>query len=255
MGVTISNDLNWTKQIAEVVSKARAMSGWVLRTFSTRDRDPMITMWNSQIRSILDYCSPLWSPNPNNFGNIDLLEGTQRAFTRCIKGMEGLDYAQRLKTLNMYSVQRRHERYKIIYLYKIKSCLVPNISETHGLQFHPNKRLGTTCWIPTFPLYRNKAMKARNNSFALTASSLWNSLPSDIRDISGVSVEIFKRKLDQVLKHYPDEPRCSATGVYTNSQGRKSNSLYDLSNNREVRMAVNNGMKQRMKKKNGGLPR
>ena len=151
LGVTISNDLSWTKHSNEVVSKARAMSGWVLRTFSTREKDPMITMWNSQIRPILDYCSPLWSPNPNNFGTIDLLEGTQRAFTRNIKGMDGLNYAQRLKALNMYSAQRRHERYKIIYLYKIKNGLVPNISETQKITFQPNKRLALHARYQHFP--------------------------------------------------------------------------------------------------------
>ena len=132
--MTYRTHLTWAKHITEVVSKARVMSGWVLKTFSTRDRDPM-------------------SPSPNNLGNIDLLENTQRTFTRNINGMEGLDYAQRLDKLNMYSVQRSQERYKIIYTYKIKEGLVPNISETHGLQFLPNERHGYTCRIPKFPLY------------------------------------------------------------------------------------------------------
>ena len=165
--------------------------------------------------------------------------------------MEGLNYAQRLKRLNIYSVQRRHERYKIIYIYKIKQGLVPNISETHGLQFSPNKRHGCICKITTFPLYKNKAVVARNNSFALTASTLWNSLPRNIRNITGVNVDTFKRRLDLVLKHYPDEPRCSATGLYTNTHGRKSNSIYDLSKNREVRGRVNHLEELQT----GGLPR
>ena len=76
----------------------------------------------------------------------------------------------------------------------------------------------------------------------------------ELRNISGVSVDAFKRKLDGILKHYPDEPRCSATGVFMNYQGRKSNSLYDLSRNREVRMALNIGMKKKTKNI-GGLPR
>lgn len=185
MGVIISDDLTWSKHITEVVSKATVMSGWVLRTFSTRDRDPMVTMWNSQVRPILDYCSPLWSPSPNNLGNIDLLENTQRTFTRNINGMDGLDYTQRLDKLNMYTAQRRQERYKIIYTYKIKEGLVPNISETHGLQFLPNERHGCTCRIPKFPLYKNKAVVARNSSFALTAPSLWNSLPRSIHNVTG----------------------------------------------------------------------
>ena len=81
LGVIISNDLNWSKQIKEVVSKARVMTGWVLRNFATRDRDPMMTMWNTQVRSILDYCSPLYPPDPKDLGNIDLLENAQRSFT------------------------------------------------------------------------------------------------------------------------------------------------------------------------------
>ena len=250
LGVTMSNDLTWTKHIEEVVSKARVMSGWALRTFFTREQDPMITIWNIQVRPILDYCSPLWSPSSNNYKNIDLLEATQRSFTRCIKGMEGLDYAQRLNALSMYSVQRRHERYKIIYIYKIKENLVPNISEIHGLQFYSSRRHGCICRMPSYPLYHNKAVIARNNSFALTASSLWNSLPQHIRDISGLSIDAFKRRLDKVLKHYPDEPRCSATGFYADVHGRASNSLYDISRNREVRQRVAAGDVQE-----GGLPR
>ena len=142
--------------------------------------------------------------------------------------MEGLSYAQRLQALNMYSVQRRHETYKIIYLYKIKCGLVPNISEHHGLQFYPNKRFGTSCWVPSFPLYNNRAIKARNASFALTASSLWNSLPKKIRNISEISVEAFKRRLDKVLKEFPDVPRCSSQGMYTDLNGRISNSIQDI---------------------------
>ena len=137
-----------------------------------------------------------------------------------------------------------------LYTYKIKEGLVPNVSETHGLQFHPNERHGCVCNVPKFPLYNNKAVKARNRSFALTASQLWNSLPKAVRDITGVSVDTFKRKLDSILKYYPDEPRCSATGVYTNSQGRTSNSLYDLYNNREVKRRV-----KQMNFQDGGLPR
>ena len=96
LGIHISNDLTWTKQINEVVSKARSMSGWTMRTFQTRERVPMSTIWNSLVRPCLDYCSPLWSPSPSNFWEIDLLEETYRSFTRQI-GVDGLDYAQCLK--------------------------------------------------------------------------------------------------------------------------------------------------------------
>ena len=113
LGVYISSNLTWIRHIEETVSKARLMSGWALRTFQTREVEPMITVWNSVIRPHLDYCSPLWSPRPNNLKEIDLLESTQRVFTRSLIGMKGKDYAQRLNKLPISSIQRRHKRLQI----------------------------------------------------------------------------------------------------------------------------------------------
>merc|ERR1712105_434015 len=102
----------------------------------------------------------VWSPRPSNFQQIDLLEEIQRSFTRQIDGMEGLDYAQRLEKLHMYSIQRRNERFKIIYIYRIKEKLVPNISNKYGLTFKVHGRHGRKCNMPTFPI-RGRARKAR----------------------------------------------------------------------------------------------
>ena len=77
LGVYISSDLTWTRQINEVVSGATSMAGWALRTFRTRMELPMITVWNSLVRPCLDYCSPVWSPRPSNLQEIDLLEQTE----------------------------------------------------------------------------------------------------------------------------------------------------------------------------------
>ena len=45
----------------------------------------------------------------------------------------------------------------------------------------------------------------------------------------------FKRRLDKILKNYPDEPRCSSNGCYTDMHGRASNSIIDISRHREIR--------------------
>ena len=250
LGVFISNNLSWSKQTQIVVSKARAMVGWALRTFSTREKKCMITIWNSQIRPIIDYCSPLWSPRPWNYKEIDFLEETLRSFTRQINGMKDYDYAQRLKSLKMYSIQRRHERYKIIYAYKIKERKVPNISKNNGLQFSMHGRRGFWCEIPNFPLHHNKAVRARDDSFTLTTCNLWNSLPKHIRSINGESVEYFKKKLDKTLQLYPDIPRCSSNGRFKDKHGRNSNSIVDLYKDSEIKKLVNASDIS-----TGGLPR
>ena len=238
LGVYISSDLTWTRQINEVASKAISMAGWALRTFKTRKELPMVTIWNSLVRPCLDYCSPLWSPRPSNFHEIDLLEKIQKNFTRQIDGMEGLDYAKRLERLHIYSTERRNERFKIINVYKIKENLVPNVSSTHGLHFETEGRRGCICKIPYFPP-GGRARKARDSSFAYTACNLWNSLPRCVRDITGKDVMFFKNKLDKVLAYYPDVPRCSDNCHSLDRNMRKSNSLCDHYRNKQTKAIVN----------------
>ena len=73
-----------------------------------------------------DYGSQLWSPYLTK--HINMVEKTQRSFTRYISGMQGLSYPERLTVLKLYSLQRRRERFIIIYVWKILECLVPNFS-------------------------------------------------------------------------------------------------------------------------------
>ena len=153
--------------------------------------------------------------------------------------MDGLDYAQHLKELKRSSIQRRHERFKIIYLYKIKEGLVPNISKTNGLAFKEHIRRGCRCIVPYFPIV-GKARKARDNSYAWTACNLWNALPKCVRSITGKKVDFFKKKLDKALAFYPDVPRCGGSGHSYDRNGRKSNSLCDHYRNRNIGRIIDN---------------
>ena len=45
------------------------------------------------------------------------LEKVQRVFTKHINGMHDLSYTERLKALQIYSLQRRRDRYMAIYIY------------------------------------------------------------------------------------------------------------------------------------------
>ena len=84
----------------------------MLRTFKTREAKPMMKMFNSFIRSKLDYCCLIW--NPVKKEDIDKIERVQRSFTARIRGLEEMDYHERLKILNTYSLERRRERFLII---------------------------------------------------------------------------------------------------------------------------------------------
>ena len=73
LGVTVSSDLSWTAQIKNMANKARQKAAWVLSVFHTRNPTIMLTLYKSMVRSVLEYCCPLW--NPCKISEIRELEG------------------------------------------------------------------------------------------------------------------------------------------------------------------------------------
>ena len=143
LGVTVSADLSWSLHIANAVSKARSKAFWILSVFKTRERSVMITLYKSLVRSLLEYCCPLW--NPSKITDIQLLESVQRTFTNRIAGLQGTDYWDRLKSLKMMSLQRQRERYIILQMWKLLHCISPN---DLGVRFQDKNRRGFMANVP-----------------------------------------------------------------------------------------------------------
>ena len=122
LGVEMASDLTFNLHIANVVTASNRLVGWALRTFRRRSKLVMLTIWKSLIQCKLDYTSQLWSPSDQ--ASISSLVSVARHFTAKIQGMEGLDYWERLKSLHLYSQERRRERYRIIFLWKVAQGLV-----------------------------------------------------------------------------------------------------------------------------------
>ena len=114
LGVQVDNLCTFEVHRMKAVQKTRDKAAWVLRTFSTRTPYLMKTLWKSLVLPHLDYCSQLWSGALNPVVTADL-EGPQRAFTKRISGLYNLSYWDRLKELQLLSIERRFERYKILY--------------------------------------------------------------------------------------------------------------------------------------------
>ena len=55
LGVIIDEDLDWASHIQDKVSKASRFSGWILRTFKSQDKELLMTLFNSLVRSRLEY--------------------------------------------------------------------------------------------------------------------------------------------------------------------------------------------------------
>ena len=63
LGVTLSSDATFTEHISRTTVSASLKCSWILRTFRTREKLPLITLWKALVAPVLDYCSQLWSPS------------------------------------------------------------------------------------------------------------------------------------------------------------------------------------------------
>ena len=200
LGVMVSSDLSWSTHIGNMVNKARSTLSWVLSVFKTRDKTVMTTLYKSLVRSLLEYCCPLW--DPVKVTEIQLLEGVQRTFTSRNGGMENMNYWERLSHLKIMSLQRRRERYTIIMMWKILNNVAPNCC---GIKFTETSRHGTRAIIPS--LSRSSSLSNQtlyDSSFAVRGPKLWNTVPENIR--AAVSFDSFKVSLSEFLALIPDNP-------------------------------------------------
>ena len=224
LGVMVNDQANFEDHIDKVCSKVTQKADWILRTFNNRKTWFMKLMWKTLLKGHIDYCSQLYQPVQP--GKLKRIEELQKSFTKKIPELKNKNYWERLINLKMNSQQRRYERYRIIYTWKVLEGLVPNcgIKQVHS----SHDRQGRKCEIP--PLRGAHSVKTlRDHSFQVHGPKLFNILPPKIRNITKCGADDFKEKLDSFLTNIPDQPTVGELQPATCDQanGRPSNSLVD----------------------------
>ena len=223
LGVHMSQDCTFGFHIGNIAATTRGFCHWVLRVFQTRDEMSMKKLFTYLIRSKLEYGCQIWSPTKKQ--EIVELEMVQRQFIKRIEGIEHLTYPEQLKKLKFYSLERRRERYLIIYLWKMMENLVPKCID---LKRRNGGRNGRSFRLPLLCRTASTRLKTiRDGSFFVQSVKLFNSLPRNIRDLKGCSVDAFKNELDKFLLKLPDAPLIPG---YTASSLVGSNSVVDWCN-------------------------
>ena len=216
LGVQIASDCSFTAHIENTIAAGNKVAGWALRSFRRRSKKVRMTIWTTMVQSKLDYCSVLWSPSDQN--SISRLESVARHFTAQVSGMSELDYWDRLTALQLYSQERRRERYAVIFAWKLAQQLVLGYS----LEFVQNERRGRLAVVHPVPNHVPASVrKAREGSLQVKGAKLFNSIPKELRDMSGTALQ-FKAGLDKWLSFIPDQPTCSGR-----QRGAQTNSLLD----------------------------
>ena len=219
LGVTFSADLKFETHILNMVRKASILSGWILRTFRTRATGTMLILLKCVLRPALEYACVVWSPNQVRL--ISLIESVQRTFTKRFSqlcewdedlGMNvcKMDYWERMKILKISSLERRRERYMILFLYKILVKEYPDpgfdiqldLEDRDGVSIESKIDLSAEPWVRT----------VRGASFFNKAPQLFRMLPREIRQrkfFDNPSAKLkadFKIAVDRYLSTVPDQP-------------------------------------------------
>ena len=164
----------------------------------------MMKMFKTYIRSKIDYCCLVWSPWYAK--DIDKIERIQKNFTSKIEGLDMLDYHERLKKLNLYSLERRRERFMIISAWQQIEGLKENILDFKEIWTGRHRTIRST----RTPINKNNLI---HYSPARKMERLFNILPPHLRRMTGVKTDTFKKELDKWLMKVPDTPKIDGYGA------------------------------------------
>ena len=145
--------------------------------------------------------------------------------------MSCFNYLEQLRLLRLQSLERRRERYQIIYTWRIIEDQVPNFDVT-PIKVTFSDRRGCSCVLPTTAGTATQRIKTiRFASLPFKGPRLFNCLPKNIRGLTNYKVSIFKAELDKFLSTLPDQPltpsmtayrECESTSVINSVKHQRS---------------------------------
>ena len=189
LGVVISNDLKFSKQCIEAEKKAQRILGYIKRQFGFRNKEIVLSLYNSLVRPHLEYAVQFWSPSLRK--DICRLERVQARATKLIPSIRHKSYPERLEALDLFSLESRRLRGQLIEVFKILRGfdnvdfrnlfeLSEGVTRNHGYKLELKRYHRDLC----------------GSFFTYSICDKWNSLPADV--VNSDSVDQFKSRLDKV---------------------------------------------------------
>src|SRR6218665_324347 len=191
LGVVISDDLKWKKQVDVVVQKVSKVVGILYGTCHVLDKDRLKLLYSTLLEPYITYCCSVWS-SPYKNGNLDRLLKLQKAAVRIISHSSYLAHSDplfsSLKIIKMYDLTHLAV---LAFMYRAVNDLLPkkfsSVLKTVNQVHAHDTRNSTNYVVP----YARTGFRAA--SIQVLGPSLWNSLSEEQREAK--SINLFKKKM------------------------------------------------------------
>ena len=165
--------------------------GMIKRHIVCRDKTTILRLYKGLVRPKLEYCIQAW--NPSLIKDIELIEQVQHRATKIIPEIAHLPYHERLKELNLTTLELRRHRGDLLETFKI-------LKGQEGIKWDGIFSLNTTVTRGN-SLQLNKPrnrLNVRQSFFSQRVINAWNLLPNEI--IEKDTVNGFKNAIDKYFQ-------------------------------------------------------
>jgi len=119
--VLVAHDLSPLLHITSIVARAHKRTAAIYRAFHSRNIDLLVRAYLTYVRPLIEYGNMIYSViwSPYTVKDIELIESVQRRFTKRLPGFNIWPYAERLKRLDLPSLELRRLHADLIFCYRI----------------------------------------------------------------------------------------------------------------------------------------
>jgi len=197
LGVVFDSELTFEEHISEKVTKANTIAGLIRRSFSYLSPRLFRQLFTAFVRPHLEYAQAVWSPKLRKY--VNLIEKVQKRATRFIDGFKDLAYEERLRRLDLPTLEYRRTLCDMIEVYKhINFYDRRTIPDKLVLRTRPNRKHN----LQILPNFANDGVRGiQSRSFYYRCVSTWNDLPRTV--VNSPNVNIFKKRIDNAWKNHP----------------------------------------------------